>query len=171
MPTPTPFPTHSTRLTYTSCTPADLPALVDVYNSNPFYMQVSEGKPTVTLAEVERDFLETSDHNGYNIIIREKNNPAVIGTGQFILNNPRDNNPWLGLIMLHADKQGHGYAREFLQTLLGWYHTNGYPALHLAVLEQNERVVAFYETCGFTVYERSEHERLGKLIYMSRPTA
>jgi RimJ/RimL family protein N-acetyltransferase len=163
-----PFPAESERLQFAPISEHDIAELVEVYNSNPFYMEAAEGKPAITLKEVERDFVENNSYPGsFNIAIREKGKSKIIGIAQFILNNPRDNNPWLGLLMLHKEKQGQGYAKEFLLILLDWYKQNGYASLHLGVLEKNSIVVPFYQRCGFQQYEVLETEKLGKVICMA----
>jgi len=165
----TAFPQKSSTLTYRSTTSADVPQLVEVYNSNPFFMEVSEGKSAVTSLEVARDLEENQAMPGsYSISVCEMQTDRVIGILQFILKNPRDGHPWLGLLMIHQEKQGRGMAAECLHTLIAWYRENGFSSLHLGVLEKNERVVPFYEKHGFVRYELRATERMGNVICMSR---
>lgn len=166
----TPFPTESQQLRYTQTTEADFPQLLEVYNSNPFYMEISEGKPVLTLDDVRRDFHDNAsfEHN-YAISIRQKQAEQIIGLAQFILNNPRDSKPWLGLLIVHQAKQGEGIAKEFMQTLKDWYRENGYEELRLGVLEKNIKVQPFYEKLGFVQYEVRETEKLGRVICLSCP--
>ncbi|KGT72871.1 sortase, partial [Bradyrhizobium japonicum] len=136
--------------------------------SLPDYTEMSEGMRIVTLEEVKKNDQENREMaDSFTISIREKGADPVIGYAQFILNNPRDNNPWLGLIMFHQEKQKLGYAREFLHALLDWYEANGYDSLHLGVLEKNAQVVPFYEKLGFRQYETRESEKLGKVFCLA----
>ncbi|MED1784870.1 GNAT family N-acetyltransferase [Brevibacillus fortis] len=170
MPSTTPFPAHSARLVFQPVTEHDFPELLTVYNSNPDYMEFAFGQRVVTLqtvADDHQDNLKFAD--SYSFSIREVHGTEIIGIAQFILCNPRDGHPWLGLIMLHSEYQSHGYAKEFLDTLLSWYQENGYTSLHLAVLEKNKRVIPFYEKYGFVAYEEREHEKLGLVICMAYP--
>ncbi len=165
----TPFPAQSQRLRYRELGEADLEQLVFLYNSNPVYMQVSAGKPAVTLEEVRRDYAENKEYpDSVELLVSEADSGEIAGVFMFILNNPRDNQPWLGLLMLHSGKQGKGYAKECLQTLVDWLRENGFSSLHLGVLEANRRVVPIYEACGFQVYEVRETEKLGRVICMRR---
>lgn len=163
------FPQESERLTYQPINENDMEQLGGIYNSNPFYLEISERKPQITLEEVRKEYLENRTcENEYTIGIREKEEQKLIGVAKFILCNPHDNNPWLGLLMLHKEKQNRGFAKEFLNTLINWYRENGYVSLHLGVLEKNQSVIPFYEKCGFVTYEERDTKKYGKVFCMSR---
>ncbi|MFY0544122.1 GNAT family N-acetyltransferase [Brevibacillus sp. H7] len=164
-----PFPAASRRLTFSPVTEADFPALLTVYSSNPDYMEMSEGTRIVSLETVEKDHRENLElPDSFSVAIREQGSADIIGISQFILRNPNDGFPWLGLIMLHSARQQHGYAREFMETLIEWYRENGYEELRLGVLEKNRKVVPFYERLGFFTYEVKQSEKLGRVICMAR---
>ena len=168
----TPFPAQSLRLSYEPATPDDFPELLDVYNSNPDYMEWAYGKRVVTLETVKQDHDDNlALDDSYSVSIRDADTRSLIGISQFILRNPRDGHPWLGLIMLHANSQGKGYATEFLDTLISWYAENGYSSLHLAVLEKNRKVMPFYEKYGFRFYEERMTEAYGRVFCMQYPIA
>lgn len=165
---PTPFPAASSRLVYSPVVESDFAELLHVYNSNPDYMEYTYGQRTVTIEIVEQDLADNLAFAGsYNYCLRETSSHSLIGIAQFILNNPRDGHPWLGLIMIDSRSQGKGYAREFLDCLIAWYRENGYTSLHLAVLEKNQAVVPFYEAYGFATYEERVTEKLGRVICMA----
>lgn len=164
----TPFPKESSRLSFDDMREEDFGDLLQLFNSVPDYMEIAEGKRVVTMEEVKRNYLENQEMaDSYTITIREKGRSQVIGYAQFILNNPRDNNPWLGLIMIHQEKQKLGYAAEFLQRLLVWYKENGYTSLHLGVMEKNAQVLPFYEKLGFRRYTIKESDKLGRVFCLS----
>ncbi|MGG1660448.1 N-acetyltransferase family protein [Brevibacillus sp. NRS-1366] len=170
MPTLTPFSRSSARLFYTPVCEKDFVELLLVYNSNPDYMEYANGQRQVTIQTVLEDHEENlSFADSYAFCLREATGGAIVGIAQFILCNPRDGHPWLGLIMLHSRYQKKGYAKEFLDHLIRWYQENGYHCLHLGVLAKNQRVVPFYEKYGFRVYEERETEKLGRVICMSYP--
>ncbi|MGE5704305.1 MAG: N-acetyltransferase family protein [Clostridia bacterium] len=156
-------------MTFHHLTEEDLFGCLPIYNSNPAFMQMSEGSPVVTIDTVRKDYRETQELTGpYCMGFREKaGDGTLIGLAQFILDNPRDHNPWLGLLMILQEKQRRGYAVEFLAILHAWLKENEFANLHLAVLEQNQRVVSFYESCGYEAYEWRETPTLGKVLCMS----
>ncbi|MED4754364.1 GNAT family N-acetyltransferase [Brevibacillus choshinensis] len=169
---PTPFPAASSRLVYSPVLESDFSELLHVYNSNPDFMEYSYGQRFVTVEIVEQDHADNMAFafaNSYSYCLREASSHSLIGIAQFILNNPRDGHPWLGLIMIDSRAQGKGYAKEFLDGLIDWYRENGYTSLHLAVLEKNQAVVPFYETYGFVPYEERVTEKLGRVICMAYP--
>ncbi|MET3292722.1 GNAT family N-acetyltransferase [Brevibacillus fluminis] len=165
----TPFPTQSARLRYSPLHESDFPALLKIYNSNPDFMEMSEGSRTVTIETVEKDDLETrSLPFSHCIGIWEQAGDRLVGLMHFTLQNPSDKNPWLGLLMIHREKQQHGFAREALSVLHDWLRENEHTTLHLAVLEQNQRVVPFYQSCGYESYEWRETPALGKVLCMAK---
>ncbi|MFD2369528.1 GNAT family N-acetyltransferase [Brevibacillus sp. GCM10020057] len=165
---PTPFPASSRRLFYSPVTASDFPALLDVYNSNPDYMEYAYGQRSVSIDTICQDHAENAGFaDSYSYCLRTASSHPPIGIAQFILRNPRDGHPWLGLLMIARHAQGNGYAKEFLDCLIHWYRENGYTSLHLGVLEKNKAVVPFYESCGFAVYEERFSEQLGRVICMA----
>ncbi|MED1795601.1 GNAT family N-acetyltransferase [Brevibacillus nitrificans] len=167
---PTPFPRASRRLAFTPVTERDFPALLAVYNSNPDFMEYSFGQRTVSMEAVAHDHEENlAFADSYSYCLREASSDSLIGIAQFILKNPRDGHPWLGLIMIDSRAQGRGYAKEFLDCLTAWYRENGYHSLHLAVLEKNQAVLPFYEAYGFTTYVERVSEKLGRVVCMAYP--
>ncbi|KQL43523.1 sortase [Brevibacillus choshinensis] len=167
---PTPFPASSSRLVYSPVLESDFAELLHVYNSNPDFMEYSYGQRFVTVEIVEQDHADNMAFaDSYSYCLRESSSHSLIGIAQFILNNPRDGHPWLGLIMIDSRAQGNGYAKEFLDGLIDWYRENGYNSLHLAVLEKNQAVVPFYEAYGFATYEERVTETLGRVICMAYP--
>ncbi|MFS0558348.1 N-acetyltransferase family protein [Brevibacillus sp. 179-C9.3 HS] len=168
MPKTTPFPANSARLLFQPVTEQDFARLLSVYNSNPDYMEAAYGQRVVTVQTIEADHQDNlAFADSYSFSFRERHGSEIIGIAQFILCNPRDCNPWLGLIMLHSDYQSCGYAKEFLDTLIAWYRENSYTSLHLGVLEKNHRVIPFYEKYGFSIYEERVSEKFGRVICMS----
>lgn len=164
---PTPFPDSSKRLLYAPVEEREFDELLALYNSNPDYMECAFGKRTVTREAVEMDHADNLAFDyAYSLTMRTHAHRELVGIAQFILRNPRDGHPWLGLIMLHKNHQGKGYAREFLDTLIGWYRENGYASLHLGVLAGNQAVVPFYESYGFRLYEERITDKLGRVLCM-----
>lgn len=164
------FPRASERLEFEIATAAHFADLLEVYNSNSFFMKLNFGKEQVTIAEVENDHQENEAYAcSYAMVMCERGTKKVVGLAHWLLNNPRDGYPWLGLIMLHKEKQGFGYAKEFLDVLRGWYVENGYRHLRLAILQDNAQILPFYEKYGFRIYDTKEIERYGTVICLSIP--
>ncbi|MGD8190136.1 N-acetyltransferase family protein [Brevibacillus ginsengisoli] len=160
---------ESERMIFTTVRPEDISKLMDIHNSNPFYNLVSTGKLEVTQEEIEEDLnCNTEFSDSYSILLIEKNSGELIGHSQFITCNPRDNKPWLGLIITHKDQQGKGYAREFIEVLVSWLEDRGFDELHLAVLEKNEKVLPFYHQLGFAYYETRVTEKYGPARCLKR---
>jgi RimJ/RimL family protein N-acetyltransferase len=164
---PTPFPVETARLALAPVTAADLPALLPVYNSNPFFLKLAEGKPEVTLEDLARDFEDRGREGAHHVLLRTRDG-ATVGVVQVLEENPNDGRAWLGLLVLHAEWQRRGLAREVVEALSRWLRDNGRDELRLGVLGKNARVVAAWAALGFRGLDVIESERWGRVIRMAR---
>lgn len=78
-----------------------------------------------------------------------KPSQVAVGVLDFMEESPGDGLPWVGLLMVHAEHQGRGYAREALGALLERGRKRGWRALRVAVLRHNRAGLAFARRLGF----------------------
>jgi GNAT superfamily N-acetyltransferase len=63
--------------------------------------------------------------------------------------NPADGIPWIGLLIVHAGRQGRGLGREAVRAIERRLARDGWPELRLAVLASNPRARRFWERLGY----------------------
>ncbi|MFF7815913.1 GNAT family N-acetyltransferase [Streptomyces sp. NPDC007945] len=63
--------------------------------------------------------------------------------------DPADPDPWLGLLMVHADEQRAGFGRRLARHVEDGFRAGGRTGLKLAVLEENARALAFWTSLGY----------------------
>lgn len=165
---PTPFPVETARLTLAPVTAADLPALLPVYNSNPFFLKLSEGKTELTLDDLATDLAEDAGREGAHHCLLRARDGTVVGVVKILEEDPRDGRAWLGLLVVHAEWQRQGLAREVMEAISRWLRDNGRHELRLGVLSKNARVVPAWVALGFRGLDVVESERWGRVIRMSR---
>ena len=166
---PTPFPAATARLILAPVSANDLPALLPVYNSNPFFLKLSEGKAAVTLDDLVRDHDQHGEQEGaHHVLLRLREGGGVIGVVQVLEENPRDGRAWLGLAVIHRDHQHRGLAREAVDAIAAWLRENGRDELRLGVLGKNARVVPAWAALGFRALDVVDSPRWGRVIRMTR---
>ena len=120
----------------------------EIVHSNKSYNLLENGRGNRTTEELKEEFLNSITKS---MFIKLENN--YIGVIDYLDENPKDGFPWLGLLMIHGDQQGKGYAKlafakyesELLQT--------GKSSVRLGVLKGNAKAKQFWESLGFTYYE------------------
>jgi RimJ/RimL family protein N-acetyltransferase len=160
------------HLTLATATERDLPALVEVYTSNPDYVSVMEGPDGYSLAKLQRDWHVAGVTGRTMLTIRCKQDGAPIGTAEFLDENPSDGHPWLGLLLIRGDLQGQGYGSEALDVLLDYFGKERcWPIVRLAVKQQDQRAMRFWQRHGFTPFKTIIQRLAGgetKIVCMQR---
>ncbi|MFC8505203.1 GNAT family N-acetyltransferase [Streptomyces sp. NPDC057411] len=63
--------------------------------------------------------------------------------------DPAQTEPWLGLLMVHAEEHRAGYGRRLAAYVEDGFRSRGRTGLRLAVLENNPRALAFWTSLGY----------------------
>jgi RimJ/RimL family protein N-acetyltransferase len=162
-------PLTTARLVFDEPSEADLTGMVAVALSNPEFLASHEGSAgeagRYDVDMLSRDLaVVRSDPQRHALVIRRREDGAVVGRAETLDLHPRDQVPWIGLLELHADVQGQGLGREAAQALADWYRDRGESRLRLGVDDGNERAAAFWQALGYQRVERRERDSpLGRL--------
>lgn len=125
-----------------------IPRVYHIVNSNPQYNQLENGHPIRTMDEVSDEFLNP-DTKSYLVQLDEKN----VGVIDYLMENPNDHYPWIGLFMIHRQFQSKGYGTTIYQAFEERLKNEGNDVVRLGVLETNDDGVTFWESLGFIFYE------------------
>nr|WP_223183598.1 MULTISPECIES: GNAT family N-acetyltransferase [unclassified Streptomyces] len=63
--------------------------------------------------------------------------------------DPADPDPWLGLLLVHADARRAGHGRRLAAYVEDRFRAGGRTGLRLAVLENNPKALAFWTSLGY----------------------
>lgn len=142
------------RLIIAQARPEQLPDLLPVFLSHPGYLQLAEGtagQPGLyDISKLQRDWQVANITPGRWLAgIYVKPQQVAVGVLDFMEENPGDGLPWVGLLMVHAEHQGRGYAREALGALLERGRRRGWTVLRAGILRQNRAGLAFARRMGF----------------------
>ena len=148
---PHPIRLVTPRLVLRPATPADLPALASVFASNPAFLRtMGTGLRSFDLADADRYLAaETGRANGQCLALVERATGAVVGSAALVVPNPSDGVPWVGLLIIRADRQNRGLGRETATAVERTLARDGWPEVRLAVLASNPRARRFWERLGY----------------------
>ncbi|MFI6037741.1 GNAT family N-acetyltransferase [Streptomyces sp. NPDC051315] len=76
--------------------------------------------------------------------------------------DPADPDPWIGLLMVDAARQGRGYGRRIAETVEARFRAAGRSAVRLAVLDTNPGGLAFWTALGYEVVDHRRDRRHGR---------
>ena len=119
----------------------------EIYNSNPTYNKLENRKPTRSIEEVRKEFIQEKTES--YIVYIDKDPVALI---DFLPKHEKDGHPWLGFLMIHGGAHGKGIGSDVYQTFEKRLTEAGIETLRLAVLVTNDRGKTFWKSHGFTFY-------------------
>ena len=144
-------------MNFESITEKSLNLALDIMNSNPTYNMIENGNPVRTIKEVRSELLNSTT-NSYLI----KMNEEPIGIIDFLDNNPKDNHPWIGLLMIHGAYHSLGYGKKAYVAFEESLKQQHFKKIRLGVLDNNEQAKRFWRSVGYSFYGKSELE--GKVV-------
>lgn len=121
--------------------------VLEMVNSNPEYNLIENGKEARTMADLEEEFL-----NPHTISAFIKLDDTYIGVIDYLMENPKDRLPWLGLLMIHGNYQGYGFGLQAYERYENEMLERGVDQIRLGVLRENKKAILFWESLGFIHY-------------------
>jgi RimJ/RimL family protein N-acetyltransferase len=146
------------RLTIRELVDDDLEQILDVYVSNPEYLELTEGsggEPGLyDLGMLQRDFATARMSPGRVLAgLFLKPTDEAVGVLDWMDENPSDDLPWIGLLMVRADRQREGLASEAFEGLAELLRARAAQTVRAAVVERNEAGRALARKLGFEPVE------------------
>jgi RimJ/RimL family protein N-acetyltransferase len=129
-------------------TPNRLEVLKEIVNSNKEYNLLSESHAELTSAEI-LEMYESSKKLGA-VTSFVTHNGCPVGVIDYLMENPSDKMPWLGLLMIHARNQEKGYAVAAVKRYECLMHNEGVKRVRIGVIKGNDRALNFWINRGFT---------------------
>jgi len=101
------------RLTAAEVTEDDISELLEVHLSNQAYLDLTEGSGGSAGAYdrgmLERDLMMSAMTPGrHTCVLRLRDGGACVGVLDWMDENPNDGVPWIGLVMVHGERQRSG---------------------------------------------------------------
>ncbi len=86
------------------------------------------------------------------LALRDQVTRAPIGVIEYLDLNPDDGHPWIGLILVGADRQREGLASEAMNAVFDHVHLNWASPIRLAVIDENQAGIGLAISLGFEPY-------------------
>ena len=136
--------------------------LLTVFNSNPDFLEATRGEAmsAFDLPDV-KTFIQSATSRAHDrcLAIRLRETGRLIGAAVIVATHTGQPYPWLGLLILDSAWQGRGLGAEAVQAIESYLVHEGWPEVHLCVLEASPRARQFWERQGYAVYgERRDRE-------------
>jgi RimJ/RimL family protein N-acetyltransferase len=133
-------------------TEADLPLLLEVFQSNPRYLEWNEGGE-YDLEMLRGDWESARTAEGRNMLaLRDRETGELVGVIEYLEVNPDDGHPWIGLIMVGSERQREGLAGEAVLAVCDHVHLNWASPMRLGVIDENQAGLALASSLGFERY-------------------
>lgn len=132
---------------------------LEIVNSNPAYNFLENGQEMRSEANMTDEFLNEKATSMF-----VKLDDTYIGVIDYIMENPKDQHPWLGLLIIHHDYQGYGFGRQTYFLYEEIMRKKGVPSIRLGVLKENHRALQFWESLGFHFVKMARVDHLEKEI-------
>jgi GNAT superfamily N-acetyltransferase len=133
---------------------------LEIINSNSHYNLVENGCTHRELAEIEEELL-----NPDTTSVFIKLDDTYIGVMDYLMENPKDQCPWMGLLMIHGDYQGFGFGTQAYALYESDMRERGLVRTRIGVIRENVKSKQFWESLGF-LYIKTAFSENGKEIFI-----
>ena len=133
-------------------TEEDLTRLLEIFRSNPQYLEWTEGGD-YDLATLREDWERARDSQGRHMLaLRDRASGEPVGVIEYLEVNPQDGHPWIGLILVSAEHQREGLAAEAMAAVCDLITLNWASPIRLGVIDENHAGLALAVSLGFEPY-------------------
>ncbi|QOY35690.1 GNAT family N-acetyltransferase [Anaerobacillus isosaccharinicus] len=136
---------------------------LEMINSNPEYNLLEHGKEMRT----EKDLrLELLNERTTSVFI--KLDDTYIGVIDYLVNNPKDNQPWLGVFLIHRDYQGYGFGSQAYFQFEKQLLKKAGEVIRIGVLKENRIASEYWEAKGFSYYQTTFNENGKEILCLEK---
>ncbi|MEV6332263.1 GNAT family N-acetyltransferase [Streptomyces sp. NPDC051909] len=144
--------------------PQEIAEVVDLYATNPEYCRAAgEYDPEHIPADrVEADLREEADTEGCEVLIARDEDGRLVGLLCLLDRHPADDQPWIGLLLVHGDIHRQGIGRLLAGLVEERFRGEGRDGIRLAVLENTPTSLAFWSALGWQEIDRRADNQHGR---------
>lgn len=135
----------------------------EIVNSNPEYNVCDKGSANRTPSEIECELL-----NPKTTSVFIKLDDTYIGVIDFLMENPKDNCPWLGLLLIHRDYQGYGFGSQAYALYENEMQNRGVERVRVGVISKNTKAHGFWLSLGFLYIKTATWENGKEIFYYEK---
>jgi GNAT superfamily N-acetyltransferase len=149
-----------------------LTELAELYASNREFQQLSgdfRDPGNIRPEEVAASLADELAHPDAEVLIA-RSAGRLVAVAVTLARHPEidDGDPWIGLLMVHAEEQRAGYGRELARFVEDGFRGSGRTAVKVAVAENNAAALAFWTALGYEEVDSRRDLRPGRLCVVLR---
>ncbi|ANS76878.1 hypothetical protein AWM70_21730 [Paenibacillus yonginensis] len=139
---------------------------LELMNSDPYFNWVSKGKKQFTLEEALEEIYESEalGTERYFIVLNDER----IGILEFLMKHPKDDQTWLGLLLIGKPWQRKGYGTQTFKLFLAMMQERTVSCIRIGVTVNNEPAHHFWIRQGFKPIDSNQKEDGREIIIYER---
>jgi RimJ/RimL family protein N-acetyltransferase len=150
----------------------DIDSLLKVFNSNPRWIATTNdfaGQTSCDRSDVEMFLWQCTMGEGSTCLeIRDPRQDELVGALAWTAPHPRDRCPWIGCIVLRADRQRQGFGSEVLRALERLLAADRWDRARASPMIAQPWAQAFLESLGYTRIEERLDQDKRRCIVMEK---
>lgn len=127
---------------------------LEILNSDAWFNRISKDKEQFSMNDVLEEIQESLEIGAERFLIQDGEHD--VGVMDYLMLNPNDGYPWLGLMLIKKEFQGKGYGKLALQGYEERMREQGVRVVRLGVLMANEPGHRFWKKQGFKEVEMKQ---------------
>ena len=143
-------------ITMHPCSTETIEIELDIINSNPEYNLLANDKEQLTYDDIVQEHKEGKELPTERYLL--KDNDVYVGLLDFLMCNPSDQKPWLGLLMIHQAHQRRGYAKRAYEAYEQLMRERGVTEIRLGVITSNENALRLWQALGYESYAEKPYK-------------
>jgi len=120
---------------------------MDIINSNKYFNLLSKGKEELTIEEITKEINQSIEIGAERYLIKDED--EYVGIIEFLMRNPNDGYPWLGLLVIKKELQHKGYGDQSLKEFYKFMQARNIRTFRIGVIIDNEAAHKFWRKHGF----------------------
>ncbi|MFJ9945585.1 GNAT family N-acetyltransferase [Streptomyces erythrochromogenes] len=145
-----------------------LTEIAALYSTNHEFFELSGDFPDpdrITVEQVAASLADELAHDGAEILLA-RSAGRLVGLAATLDRNPAaapgDDDPWIGLLLIDATAHREGYGRAVATLVEDRFRAAGRTGVQIAVLDNNPKGLAFWQSRGYSPVRRAKDRELGR---------
>ncbi|MFE4264103.1 GNAT family N-acetyltransferase [Streptomyces sp. NPDC056883] len=142
-----------------------LTEIATLYATNHAFFEISGDFPDpgrITVEQVAAALADELAHEGAEVLLA-RSAGRLVGLAATLARHPdpasEDPDPWIGLLLIDATAHREGYGRAVAATVEDRFRAAGRSGVRIAVLDANEKALAFWQSQGYVTLRRGAADR------------
>ncbi|MEU9301805.1 GNAT family N-acetyltransferase [Streptomyces sp. NPDC048269] len=151
-----------------------LTEIASLYATNHAFFELSGDFPDpnrITVEQVAASLAGELAHDGAEVLLA-RSAGRLVGMAATLATHPDpasdDPDPWIGLLLVDATAHREGYGRAVATLVEDRFRAAGRTGVRIAVLDNNPKAMAFWESQGYTPLRRAEDRERGRACTVLR---